>query len=327
MDWSNERYVRLYVRDTKTWKLLGWEGQTVLCLLARRFDRSGLLDDVRDGEDVAIMIGYGFPESVAKIGLQRLLKREVFRLSESGLFWPNFMEAQETAMSDKQRQRESRANRRARALYGQLKPQSADLEITGDYTPEQARSMVNTAILNGVLVRGCCENCGDTKKIDAHHDDYSKPLKVRWLCKSCHKKLHEGDVTKCDERSQSNRSCHNATGDVTPYRTVPCSTVPNRTKSKSPRTRGSQLKNDWNPTDDHKKLAQQLGVDWQHEVAAFRDHALATGRTLKNWDAGFRNWLRQAKKFGGKSMTKTKHQQNMDFLRREMEEHCDGGDA
>ena len=92
-------------------------------------------------------------------------------------------------------------------------------------------------------------------------------------------------------------------------------------QSKSPRTRGSQIKDDWNPTDDHKKLAQQLGVDLQHEADAFRDHALATGRTLKDWDAGFRNWLRQAKKFGGKSMTKTKHQQNMDFLRREMEAH------
>ena len=248
MDWSDERYVRIYVRDTKTWKLLGWEGQTVLCLLARRFDRAGLLDDVRNGEDVALMIGSGFPIDVADRGLVRLVDNGVMKVVDIGLFWPNFMEAQEATQSDRQRQRECRARRREKARL----------------------------------------------------DNASQ------------------DVTKTPD---SVTSCHEVSQPVTPYRTVPCSTVPNRTKSKSPRTRGSQLKNDWNPTDDHKKLAQQLGVDWQHEVAAFRDHALATGRTLKNWDAGFRNWLRQAKKFGGKSMTKTKHQQNMDFLRREMEAH------
>lgn len=221
--------MRLYVRDTKTWKLLGWEGQTVLSLLARRFDRSGLLDDVRTGEDVAIMIGYGFPEDVAERGLKKLLKKDVWRIIDTGLFWPNFMEAQETAMSDAQRQRESRAKRRVKALLGKVATEVENIEITGDYTMEQAHSMVETAILNGVLVREECEICGDTKRIDAHHDDYSKPLKVRWLCKSCHGKLHH-DVTNCDQKSQENRSCHDATAPVTPCCTVPNRTVPDLDK-------------------------------------------------------------------------------------------------
>ena len=28
--------------------------------------------------------------------------------------------------------------------------------------------------------------------MEAHHDDYSKPFEVRWLCASCHKRLHLG---------------------------------------------------------------------------------------------------------------------------------------
>lgn len=36
-----------------------------------------------------------------------------------------------------------------------------------------------------------CTDCGRKNKLDAHHDDYSKPLEVRWLCRLCHKKAHK----------------------------------------------------------------------------------------------------------------------------------------
>ena len=34
-----------------------------------------------------------------------------------------------------------------------------------------------------------CEKCGNKKAV-RHHDDYSKPLEIRWLCKNCHNKHH-----------------------------------------------------------------------------------------------------------------------------------------
>lgn len=37
-----------------------------------------------------------------------------------------------------------------------------------------------------------CEICGCDKS-EAHHDDYSKPLEVRWLCRKCHRHLHTMD--------------------------------------------------------------------------------------------------------------------------------------
>jgi hypothetical protein len=42
------------------------------------------------------------------------------------------------------------------------------------------------ALKNGILIRKPCEICG-SKKVHGHHDDYSKPLEVRWLCPKHHK--------------------------------------------------------------------------------------------------------------------------------------------
>lgn len=49
----------------------------------------------------------------------------------------------------------------------------------------RARMAVKTAIDNGTLTRHPCEVCGE-RVTDAHHDDYSRPLDVRWLCRVHH---------------------------------------------------------------------------------------------------------------------------------------------
>lgn len=35
-----------------------------------------------------------------------------------------------------------------------------------------------------------CSKCGSSRNIQAHHEDYTKPLDIVWLCASCHKQLH-----------------------------------------------------------------------------------------------------------------------------------------
>ncbi len=37
-----------------------------------------------------------------------------------------------------------------------------------------------------------CEICGTTEIIHGHHEDYAKPLEVRWLCARHHRRLHHG---------------------------------------------------------------------------------------------------------------------------------------
>ncbi len=54
----------------------------------------------------------------------------------------------------------------------------------------RARQIAYAAIVRGDLVRGPCEECG-SEPTQAHHDDYSKPLEVRWLCKPHHEEHHK----------------------------------------------------------------------------------------------------------------------------------------
>ena len=56
----------------------------------------------------------------------------------------------------------------------------------------KARSTLNHALTAGKVTKPkqcSISGCKDTY-LHAHHDDYKKPLKVRWLCAKCHKKLH-----------------------------------------------------------------------------------------------------------------------------------------
>ena len=56
-----------------------------------------------------------------------------------------------------------------------------------------ARSTVGCAIKSGKLVRLPCEVCGK-EPAEAHHDNYNKPLEVRWLCKQCHEDWHTKNI-------------------------------------------------------------------------------------------------------------------------------------
>ena len=54
-----------------------------------------------------------------------------------------------------------------------------------------ARSLLRAQVVYGKMTPEPCEVCG-TKEVQAHHDDYSDALGVRWLCREHHKQQHSG---------------------------------------------------------------------------------------------------------------------------------------
>lgn len=73
---------------------------------------------------------------------------------------------------------------------GKERIQAAHAKYRENY-PEKyaAKNAVNNAIRDGRLIRQPCEICG--AKAEGHHDDYSKPLDVRWLCHAHHVEEHK----------------------------------------------------------------------------------------------------------------------------------------
>lgn len=52
-----------------------------------------------------------------------------------------------------------------------------------------ARKAANMAQRRGRIIKQRCERCG-AAQAEKHHDDYTQPLKVRWLCLACHRLEH-----------------------------------------------------------------------------------------------------------------------------------------
>lgn len=55
----------------------------------------------------------------------------------------------------------------------------------------KAHQLISYQVRVGLIKKpSCCVDCGLEARLHGHHDDYAKPLEVRWLCPACHHQWH-----------------------------------------------------------------------------------------------------------------------------------------
>ncbi len=125
MRFDDERYVRVYSRDTTNWLMFSWDAQCLLPLIIRKLDRAGVLELGRHGlkglmAHLPKMPAERWPAYEA--ALEELIANGVLEFREGFLIMPNYIAAQESKQTDAARQRAHRERDRDIARHGHLIP-------------------------------------------------------------------------------------------------------------------------------------------------------------------------------------------------------------
>lgn len=97
------------------------------------------------------------------------------------------------AREQKRRQRERNGPEVTRAKWREWYANNREhrLEYEKNDVRRQETSPLRWALESGAMAKPeACENCGEIREVQAHHNDYDKPLEVQWLCTNCHSMLH-----------------------------------------------------------------------------------------------------------------------------------------
>jgi uncharacterized phage protein (TIGR02220 family) len=146
MDWSNERYVRVYTRDSEDLLVMSWEARALLWELHRKCDRAGVIETRMGARGLSAVTR--IPADVVARALPELLDGDGAPLvvHPKGYLLRNFIEAQETPQSDAHRARESRARRRDEYLDSTIVT-NRDAIVTSGHAPSHGVTSSHTASL------------------------------------------------------------------------------------------------------------------------------------------------------------------------------------
>lgn len=129
MNFSDERWVKLYTRDTASWLALSWMARSVFMHLLRKCDRAGQVDLGRAGLRglIGLIGGAEYREAIER-AVRELADDGAIQLStdETRITLPRFVEAQETRMSANARAKLARDRKAVTRRDGRVTPRDGD---------------------------------------------------------------------------------------------------------------------------------------------------------------------------------------------------------
>lgn len=122
MNWDDEKYVRIFIRETPNWIRAPWEYRVVVRAIMTKLDRTGAIELGVVGEEgwdtLAELIR--LPVKITETGMSHALKIKTFvtrdRDDVTVLVMPGFQPAQDFAKTNAERAREYRERKRADLL-------------------------------------------------------------------------------------------------------------------------------------------------------------------------------------------------------------------
>lgn len=77
------------------------------------------------------------------------------------------------------------------------------------------RTLGNAVQLGRVFKPDICSACGSDENVEAHHEDYTRPLEVEWWCRNCHASYHAVEAIKQRQVKDIGMSISSSTDDIT----------------------------------------------------------------------------------------------------------------
>lgn len=191
MNWGDERYARVYCRNTIDLIAMGWQARAVWWELLRHADRSGVIPLGKHGtRGLAALIDV--PADVVADALPILANDGCVQVGTTELVIPNYLAAQEAPRSDAARKREQREREREKAMLATSNTDSVPCpghenvtvgheNVTPSHEPTSGRVAGHEMSLSPSLPSLQCSAGQDAvaSRAPDHESQTAKPSRVR----------------------------------------------------------------------------------------------------------------------------------------------------
>jgi hypothetical protein len=132
MNWCDEHYVKLYTRDSLTWRAWPWQSKALWVLILRKLDGAGVLEVGQNPID-GVALQVECPRDFVAVGLRAIIESGTLSHAPGALICDAFLEAQEARKTPQQAKKDQRITAKAQRRIAQI----SEITMLGCLPPAQ----------------------------------------------------------------------------------------------------------------------------------------------------------------------------------------------